>query len=212
MIVVQNAGNSGVGLLVSQLAPLVLGGPCVSLVRRGDRTDEEFATMVDYLTTTGKNALVVAEEDLVRDDTTKPYRKAVEDKVRTLSSSGDELADLALNAVGGPSAVSLLRLLRPGASIVTYGGMSGKAVQAATPQLIFQDLRLIGYWHSRWMIQASRQEKLSMVDALAKYVMEAGLECPPVKVFPLSQVQEGLRWHAHQTGAIRRKLVFDCQL
>lgn len=212
MITIQNAGNSGVGLMVSQLAPLILGGPCVSLVRRGNRTTEEFASMIDYLTTTGKNALVVAEEDLIRDDTTKVYRKEVEDKVRSLSSSGDELADLALNAVGGTSVASLLRLLRPGASVVTYGGMSGKAVQAATPQLIFQDLRLVGYWHSRWMTHTSKQEKQSMVDALAKYAMENDLECPPVKVFPLSEVKEGLRWQAHQTGAIRSKLVFDCQL
>lgn len=36
-----------------------------SLVRRGSKPQEEYDELVEYLLTTGKNTVVVAEEDLV---------------------------------------------------------------------------------------------------------------------------------------------------
>jgi len=202
-VVIQNAGNSGVGFLASQLAasPILFGSSSknntngdgdgntstsneystapimVSLIRRRGKSKESFDETVDYLTRVGKNAFVVAEEDffLPEDSSTSKGRengtaktikineaaiREMRQRLRELSPTGS-LPKLALNAVGGNSARVLLKLLEPnaGSTMVTYGGMSGKGVDVATPQLIFNDVRAVGYWHSRWMVRQHEQEQ-----------------------------------------------------
>jgi NADPH:quinone reductase-like Zn-dependent oxidoreductase len=96
--------------------------------------------------------------------------------------------------------------------MVTYGGMSGQGVQVGTPQLIFKDLRVLGYWHSRWMIQHSVDEKQRMIDTLAKAVLDGVVTLPPVQVFSLRDLQQGLKWQSEQSNSVvRSKLVWDCQ-
>ena len=273
-LILQNAGNSGVGFLASQLSASTLrfgkdwenregnrSNECpapvmVSLIRRRGKTKEFFDEMVDYLTRVGKNAMVVAEEDFyLPEDTTGRRnnsngggRKFNQDaiyemrqRLRDLSPSGS-LPKLALNAVGGDSAQLMLKLLKPnaGSTIVTYGGMSGKGIQFPTPQLIFSDVRAVGYWHSRWMVRQHEQEqakrnreeggqrnekiatnrRAAMVHLLSKLVKEEGLKCPPAHVVRLENLQEGLLWHENQSNLkcsnstrrtpIREKLVWDC--
>jgi NADPH:quinone reductase-like Zn-dependent oxidoreductase len=153
--------------------------------------------------------MVIAEEDLLTDD--KSVLKKLQTQIRELSGTG-QLPKLALNSVGGSSASLLLKLLEPGGTMVTYGGMSGKPVQVATPQLIFKDVKVAGYWHSRWMVQASQADKQQMIDTLANAVIEQEVKCPPSKVFKLHDVQMALHWQAQQSNtAIRSKLVWDCQ-
>ena len=204
-IVIQNAGNSGVALLTSQLASTLLATPVVSLVRRQSKTDAEFEELVKYLESVGKNALVVAEEDLMDRDKMKEFQS----QLRELSGTGS-LPKLALNAVGGDSAKHLLKAIEPGGTMVTYGGMSGKPVIVNTPELIFKDVRVVGYWHSRWMVRHCDKEKQQMVDDLAHAVLELGVECPPARVFPIHDTKAAFQWLPNQ-GAIRSKLVWDCK-
>ncbi len=206
-VVLQNAGNSGVGLMVSQLATAIFAAPTVSLVRRGSKSTQEMEELIQYLMTTAKNAMVIVEEDLNDDP---DYRKQVQSKLMELSASGC-LPKLALNSVGGDSAKTLMRLLDTGGTMVTYGGMSGEPVTVATPQLIFKDVRVVGYWHSRWMVNHSVPIKQDLVDALVDAVTHKGISCPPCAVFPLSDVKGALQWQSSQKGAIRSKLVFDCR-
>jgi trans-2-enoyl-CoA reductase len=204
--VIQNAGNSGVGVMASQLAA-ASNIQMVSVVRKGTKPPEEFDALVDYLRQEGKCARVAAEEDLVD----KAAVKAFEQQLKDLSET-NQLPKLALNAVGGPSAQLLLKVLEKGGAMVTYGGMSGEGIQVATPQLIFKDLQIKGYWHSRWMVNHSIEEKQDMIDSLAKSVLDGNVTCPPAKVFPLKDVKEALHWQSEQSNSvIRSKLVFDCQ-
>jgi NADPH:quinone reductase-like Zn-dependent oxidoreductase len=286
-VVIQNAGNSGVGFLASQLtaSPMLLGSSnknnnigdgdgdsdshgdshgntstsneyrsttpiMVSLIRRRGKSKESFDETVDYLTRVGKNAFVVAEEDffLPEDSSTSKDRengtattikineaaiREMRQRLRALSPTGS-LPKLALNAVGGNSARVLLKLLEPnaGSTIVTYGGMSGKGVDVPTPQLIFNDVRAVGYWHSRWMVQQHEHEqaerkrrhargetnnskcsnssdrdkpysrRAEMVDILSRLVQEEDLKCPPAHIVRLEDLQKGLLWQANQS---------DCQ-
>jgi NADPH:quinone reductase-like Zn-dependent oxidoreductase len=208
-VVVQNAGNSGVGLMVSQLvAALYPDVAVVSIVRRADKTVEQMEELTDYLTQAGNNSLIAAEEDLLQD------RSAVADfKARICESTGsDRPPRLALNAVGGESSNLLLQLLGPTGTHVTYGGMSQKPVTVATPQLLFKDLRLRGYWHSAWMIQTSHAERKALVNGLADLVLEGTLDCPPAQVFSLADVLHGIKSGNTQSDqVIRSKIVFDCQ-
>ena len=204
-VVLQNAGNSGVGFFASQLGKTHLGVPVVSIARRGGRSNDQWKELVDHLMTGGKCAKVVAEEDLSSQEAIKEFRT----ELRSISGTG-QLPSLALNAVGGESASILCKCLEKGGTLVTYGGMSKKPVTIATPQFIFRDLRAYGYWHSRWMVQNSLESRQQILDELADAVLREHVICPPVKEFSLSQADEALNYN-HYESAVRRKVVFKCQ-
>lgn len=77
---------------------------------------------------------------------------------------------LALNCVGGSSAVELSRVLADGGSLITYGGMSKKPVQVPTGRFIFNDIHLHGFWLSRWTMQHTKSERLEMINALTDLI------------------------------------------
>jgi trans-2-enoyl-CoA reductase len=206
-IVLQNAGNSAVGYMVSQLAHLRLGASVVSLARKGSKTTSQWNELVEHLTTNGNCSLVVAEEDL-------QDRRALAAFQAQLKQLGNGTCPrLALNTVGGNSASLLLSSLTQGGTMVTYGGMSLQPVTISTAHLIFKDLKLHGYWHSRWMVQHSYKERHDMVNELVDALLDNSLTCPPVQVFPLSNVRQAMDWESTQQShlAIRRKIVWDCQ-
>jgi mitochondrial enoyl-[acyl-carrier protein] reductase / trans-2-enoyl-CoA reductase len=205
--IVQNAGNSAVGYMIGQLATHLFGARAVSLVRRGNRTEEQCEQLVDELRTHGQNELVVFEDDLPEDNGSNPNTKSA---LRVLlTEHGLKRPKLALNAVGGRSAQHLISCLVEGGVMVTYGGMSRKPFGAAAP-LIFRDIKLVGYWHSRWMTRASVQQRRRLINDLVEMVVNHNVTPPPIKVFPLASFAEALQWD--QSGeAIRRKVVFDCR-
>ena len=56
---------------------------------------------------------------------------------------------LALNAVGGDSAVRLGGALAPDGVVVTYGAMARQPLKIPNGQLIFQNIAWRGFWVSR---------------------------------------------------------------
>jgi trans-2-enoyl-CoA reductase len=201
--VIQNAGNSGVGFMASQLACMTMGRNVISMVRRGSRSEDEWQALVKHLTLEGKCFAVIAEEDL----TTKNGMQAFQESLKLQNVKPPTLA---LNAVGGESASLLSKMLGLSGSMVTYGGMSKEPVTASTPHLIFKDLRYVGYWHSRWMTTHGYEEKKEMIDSLVDSVLDGGIAYPPVEEFALSKFSEALHTDGTQSG-IRRKVVFRCQ-
>jgi trans-2-enoyl-CoA reductase len=57
------------------------------------------------------------------------------------------------------------------------GGMLKQPVTIPTSQLIFRDMRLRGYWHSRWMVENSLFERQQLVDELADAVLRKITYC-----------------------------------
>lgn len=204
-VILQNAGNSSVGFMTSQLASTLLGVSVVSFARRGKRSNEQWEELVQHLITEGKCAKVIAEEDLTSRETIKDFH----DELKSMSETG-LLPSLALNAVGGESASLLCKCLEKGGTMVTFGGMSKLPVTIPTSQLIFRDLRLRGYWHSKWMVESALPTRQQLVDELADAVLRRSIVCPPVKEFSFSEVDEALTYD-HYEHAIRRKVVFRCQ-
>ena len=201
-VVIQNAGNSAVGFFVSQLAKLQ-GMSCVSIVRRQNKTDKEWQALTEYLCDSGKADLVLAEEE--------------QDKsARIVDSLGQHCRDmpwLALDAVGGDSARSIISALPHGSTMVTYGCLSGKPVKASVVDLVFSDLSFCGYWHSRRMVQRSYEEKQQLLQTLMQAYLDGQLECPAIQEYDLADYQAALGWNAQQQqtpsgGWLRRKLVF----
>jgi NADPH:quinone reductase-like Zn-dependent oxidoreductase len=150
-VVLQNAANSGVGRCVIQIARA-----------RGWRT-------VNFV----RNVDLAAElRDLGADAVFSDDEAGLQAAKLWLQQENAEIF-LALNAVGGESAVRQLNLLADGATQVTYGAMGRRPVTVPNQFLIFRDMRFEGFWLSRWLKEALRHEVEAMYEELVT-MMQAG--------------------------------------
>ncbi|XP_031251571.1 enoyl-[acyl-carrier-protein] reductase, mitochondrial-like [Pistacia vera] len=83
---------------------------------------------------------------------------------------------LGFNCVGGNSASLVLKFLRQGGTMVTYGGMSKKPVTVSTSSFIFKDLSLKGFWLQKWLSSDKATECRNMIDYLLCLVREGKLK------------------------------------
>jgi trans-2-enoyl-CoA reductase len=140
--VIQNAANSAVGLHVIEMARH-LGLKTLNVVRREE--------LLEPLKGLGADAVVLEESG---------YEKDV------ASITGGEPVLLALNSIGGESAVRLVRALSDGGQHVTFGAMQFEKVRFPTRELIFHDISLRGFWMDQWMRQNSRPRIQVMFDKI----------------------------------------------
>lgn len=166
--VVQNAGNSAVGRCVIQLAR-EYGFRTVSFVRRVGLADE----------------LRELGGDAVFSDDDAGYAEAN-------AMLGGATARLALNAVGGESALRLMKLLEEGGTHITYGAMARKPLTLPNGLLIFRDLRVRGLWVTKWLEEASAEEVRTTYETLAGLVAKGRLLQAVDSVFPLGDWRSAL--------------------
>uniref|UniRef100_A0AAJ7SPZ8 Enoyl-[acyl-carrier-protein] reductase, mitochondrial n=1 Tax=Petromyzon marinus TaxID=7757 RepID=A0AAJ7SPZ8_PETMA len=129
--VIQNGANSAVGQAVIQIAAS-LGLVSINIVR--DRP--ELPKLVAKLKALGGD-FVFSEVELRRPDVREVLKMLCKPR-------------LALNCVGGQSAMELLRNLERHGTMVTYGGMSMQPVIIPTSALIFNDIKIVGFSVTRW--------------------------------------------------------------
>lgn len=125
-------------------------------------------------------AYMVVGDDYLR---TNEFRELIADLPRP---------KLALNCVGGPSATEMARLLayaiymlylcvviyagiRPGGTMVTYGGMALKPVTVPPSLLLFNDIRLHGFWLSKWYEQNGTESRTAMFEELVRMAQDKTL-------------------------------------
>lgn len=166
--IVQNVGNSAVGRCVIQLAR-DLGIRTISLVRRPELLDELRVLGADHVLMDDDDGLASAREVL-----------------------GGATAELAFNAVGGDSALRLMKLLREGGSHITYGAMGRKPVTIPNGLLIFRDLQVRGLWVSRWIENAPAAEVHEVYENLAARVVAGKLVQSVDSTYPLEEYVEAL--------------------
>lgn len=200
-VVIQNAGNSAVGILVSQFAANTVGAIPISVYRRGKRSPKQVQELIEYLSLVGKNYRVFAEEDIIANP---------DDFQRQLRDSGLE-PSLAVNAVGGESAKALLQVLGNGGRLVTYGGMSGQPVCIDHAQSIFKGLTISGYWNGGWMaVHSNTQQRRERIHTVVEQALANNLILPPIKTFKLSEYKDAFDFQKQQSSeTIRTKVVFD---
>ncbi|BCX47842.1 alcohol dehydrogenase [Haloferula helveola] len=160
--VVQNAANSGVGQSVIQLAPL-LGLRTINLVRRESLFDELKALGADHVLLDDSDGVDAAK-----------------------SICGSDRPALALNAVGGDSALRLMNILGPGGIHVTYGAMGRKPLKVPNGLLIFKNLQLRGFWLTEWLRHASVDEVRGVYQRLAEVMADGKLKLPVDSTHPLA--------------------------
>jgi len=166
--IVQNAGNSAVGRCVIQLAR-DLEIRTLSFVRRPELLAELRA--------------LGGDEVLIDDD---------EGLAAAKSALGGANGALAFNAVGGESALRLMKLLREGGSHITYGAMGRKPLTTPNGLLIFRDLRIRGLWVTRWLESAPADEVHAIYQNLAARVAAGRLVQPVDACFPLAEFPAAL--------------------
>ena len=175
--IVQNAANSGVGRGVIQLAR-ALGWKTLNVVRRESLADELLAAGAD---------VVVTEECDLR----KEWKNLC----------GGARPKLALNAVGGQSALNIANALAGGSTVVTYGAMSKQALKIPNGLLIFQGLSFRGFWLNRWRKLAGAAEKREMYSLLAGHVRSGALSTPVHAAFPLAKISDAVSVAAQESRA-----------
>lgn len=166
--IVQNLGNSAVGRCVIQLAR-DLGIRTISFVRRAEVAAELRALGADEVFTDDEDGLLAAKAAL-----------------------GGANAALAFNAVGGDSALRLMKLLRESGTHITYGAMGRKPLTLPNGLVIFRDLRVRGLWVTRWVENAPPAEVAAVYQNLAGRVAAGSLVQPVDGTFPLADFQAAL--------------------
>jgi trans-2-enoyl-CoA reductase len=166
--IVQNVGNSAVGRCVIQLAHS-LGIHTLSFVRRPEVSAELRALGADHVFTDDEVGLTAARQAL-----------------------GGANASLAFNAVGGDSALRLMKLLRESATHITYGAMGRKPVTIPNGLLIFRDIQVRGLWVSRWIENAPPADVQDTYDHLSALVAAGKLIQPIDSTYPLDSYATAL--------------------
>jgi len=151
--ILQNGSNSSVGTAVVQIAK-AKGFETVNLLRdRRTTTDDG-----DYIQRTKKlkriGGLAVFPENYLG---TPKMKQLMNDIPQP---------KLGLNMIGGSSATEMIRNLRDGGTLVTYGGMSKRPVTVPTGAFIFNDINLRGFWLTRWLETHSIEERQKMLQTI----------------------------------------------
>lgn len=174
-VVIQNGANSAAGQAVIQLASH-WGIKTINVVRK--RPDLE--NLVSALKSLGATHVVTEE-----------YCRTPE--MKELIKSFEKPPKLALNCVGGKSATELLRHLGNRGTLVTYGGMSKQPVIVPTGVLIFKEIKLAGYWMTKWSIEhRNSSEKDAMYKELFELCKQHKLQAPPCQLVPIADFKDAI--------------------
>jgi len=180
---IQNAANSAAGRAAIQIAR-ALGYRSVNVVRRPELLDE--------LRAEGGDVVLLDDEQL---------RAAVAEQ------TGGANIRLALNAVGGESALRMAKTLASDATMVTYGAMSLQPLTIPNGMLIFKNLRFTGFWVNKWYDHATSADRTATFAALFEMAKRGSLRTKIEKTYSLGEATAAIR-HAMQNKR-DGKIVFE---
>lgn len=161
--VIQNAANSAVGLHVIEMAKY-LGLKTINVVRREELIEPLKAMGADHVVLEGSG-----------------YEK----QIRELTNG--EPVKLALNSIGGESAIRLVRSLSEGGMHVTFGAMQFEQIRFPTRELIFNDIHMKGFWMDKWMRSHSNARIQIMFDKIFDLMVKGTVFASVDSTYPLSE-------------------------
>lgn len=186
--VLQNGANSAVGQSVIQICRH-LGLQTVNVVRNREGVDQ----LKEELKAMGAN-FVLTEEEL---RSSKIFESVAPPK-------------LVLNCVSGKAIIGLVKAVANGGTIVTYGGMSRQPLVVPTSALIFKDIRLVGYWMTRWNWQNKNSpEREKMLVELCSMARRGLLKPPKHQLVELDHFETALAKASDSSGFHNTKFIFE---
>ena len=180
---IQNAANSAAGRCVIQIAK-ELGYKTVNVVRRADVVEELRALGGD---------LVLLDGEKLREE------------VATMTEGAP--IRLALNAVGGESALRVAKTLASDGTMVTYGAMSLQPLSIPNGMFIFKNLRFTGFWVNKWYDAATPQQRQETFWPLFDMAKRGLLQTKVEKTYQLAEAKAAIK-HAMQDKR-EGKIVFE---
>lgn len=130
--------------------------------------------------------------DLKKIGATEVFEDSPTGYSEALELLGKDRAKLAFNAVGGDSALRIMKLLGPGGTHITYGAMAKKPLTVPNGLLIFQDLRVRGLWVTQWIRNSDSSTLTEAYAMLAELIRSGKLAQKVDSTFDLSDFSEAL--------------------
>ena len=166
--IVQSAANSAVGGYVIQLAKK-RGIKTINIVRR--------ESAVQGLLDMGADHVLIDSNDLTEQITQK---------------TGGELISLAFDAVGGEIFPKMVNALSYGGTIICYGLLSMKPPILPATAIIFNDIKVQGFWLSKWFEHASSIEKQKTFAEVIGLVANGTLKAKISQTFSLDEIKDAV--------------------
>ena len=169
--IAQNAASSAAGHCVIQVAKS-LGLKTINFVRRPQSIAACRDLGADLVFMDDPDGLAAAKATLAADRIPGPF--------------------LALNAVGGDSALRLLDFLGMDGTLVTYGAMARRGLKVPNGMLIFKTLVLRGFWLTRWQEKLPQQELIHIYGRLCGLAATGRLHQQIAAVYPVADYRAAL--------------------
>lgn len=173
--IIQSAANSAVGEMVIQLASQ-RGIRTVNVVRRD--------MLVPGLKSLGGDVVLTDGPDLA-----ERVRKETEGAPITL----------AFDSVAGETFERLVGTLSYGATIVSYGVLSGKLPQLELSSVIANDVHVRGFWLAKWFEAATQEDRQAAFGAILPLIAGGKIRTRIDSRFPLEEIAEAVT-RAAQNG------------
>lgn len=165
---IQNAANSSCGRYIIQLARSE-GIKTINIVRRDDVFDELYDIGAD----------VVVQDHAGLPDEVARFTKR------------DEVF-VALDAVGGVSAGTLARCLRPGGIVISYGMASGRPAEIGQDLIIFQGITHRGFLMDRSIKELHPDERSELFHALSDDIERGALVGRIAQAYALDEFERAI--------------------
>jgi len=175
--VIQNAANSAVGTYLARLAARA-GIGTLNLVRR-----KEAGAHLEGVA----GAVVIVHDGGPSESLLAQVREA----------TGGAPVKLAIDAIGGPATEALARCVCEGATIASYGLLSGKPCEIDPAHLIFRLVTLRGFWVSKWLENARPEAIQALYAELAGRLVDGTLSVEIAGRYPFERISEAAA-HAEQ--------------
>jgi NADPH2:quinone reductase len=166
----QTAAGSALGRMVIRLGRH-FGFRTINVVRRKEQAQE--------LLELGADAVINSSEE------------SIEEKVRTITKS--EGVHFAMDAVGGPTALSVVKSLADGGRLIVYGTLSGEPIPLDSRSLMTGSRCIEGFWLSNWVRRQRPLTLLGLFRRIRKLMAAGVLHTGVAATFPIEQIHAAVR-------------------
>ena len=180
--IVQSAANSAVGSYIIQLAKQ-RGIKTVNVVRRDGLAEE--------LKAKGGDVVLIDGPDLAND---------------IAEATNAAPIALAIDPVGGDTFSRLAASLDTGGTIVVYGVLSGEFPTLDLSMTIAKDIRVRGFWLSKWFETASSEQIQGAFKQIIPLVLRGGIKADVDSRYTVSEITEAVT-RASQRGRNGKVLI-----
>ena len=165
---IQNAGNSGVGIDLIRLARAE-GVHTVNVVRRSE--------LIKPLKELGADVVLVDGPDLAQ---------------RVAKETGGAAIKLGIDAVGGTAIGRLTDSVAEGGTVVNYGLLSGMPCEVNAMNFIFRDITLTGFWLAKLMRGMRFDQIQSLYEKLAARLVDGTIHVDIEASYPLDKISDAM--------------------